>query len=178
MESFFIESDRLRLIPLTYDHLLLHYDPDKLASELGLISASIEIEEPFKSGYTDALENFWKPNILKYPEYYKWYTNWLIVIKSLNKAIGGIGLSGKLNENGETETGYALDLNHRNQGYATEALIRLSDWVFDHEAAKALIAHTHREKNASQSTLIKAGFILIAPEVTDDGEVFLWKKVK
>jgi len=26
--------------------------------------------------------------------------------------------------------------------------------------------------------LIKAGFSLIGPEITDDGEVFLWKKVK
>jgi len=178
MECFFIESNRLRLIQLTYDHLLLDNHPDKLAVELGLTSATILLEEPYKSGYTDALENFWKPNILKYPQYYKWYTNWLIVLKSSNCAIGGIGLAGMLNENGETETGYAMDLNHRNQGYATEALTRLTEWVFEHEAAIAVIAHTHRDKNASQQTLIKSGFTQKGPEVTDDGEVFLWRKVK
>ena len=119
MEYFNIESDRLRLIPLTYDHLLLNDDPDKLAFTLGLVSATIEMEESFNIAYSDALENFWKPNTLKYPKYYKWYTNWLIVLKSSNSAIGGIGLSGMLNAHGETETGYALDLNHRNKGYAT-----------------------------------------------------------
>ena len=178
MEYFNIESDRLRLIPLTYDHLLLNNYPEKLAFTLGLVSATIEMEQAFITAYTEALENFWKPNTLKYPKYYKWYTNWLIVLKSSNSAIGGIGLSGILNQQGETETGYALDLNHRNKGYATEALTRLTQWVFEHEAAQALIAHTHREKNASQSTLIKAGFSLIGPEITDDGEVFLWRKVK
>lgn len=176
MEYFFIESDRLKLIPLTYDHLLLHEHPEKLAAALGLTSATIQMEEPFKSGYVDALENFWKPNIIKYPHYYKWYTNWLIVLKSINSAIGGIGLAGILNENGETETGYAMDLHHRNKGYATEALSKLADWVFEHEGAKSLIAHTYRETNASQRTLIKSGFTCIGPEITDDGEVFLWRK--
>lgn len=98
MEYFFIESDRLQLIPLTYDHLLLHEHPEKLAAALGLTSATIQMEEPFKSEYVDALENFWKPNRIKYPHYYKWYTKWLIVLKSINSAIGGIGLAGILNE--------------------------------------------------------------------------------
>ncbi len=147
-----------------------------MAKTLGLRNCLIQCGEPFDEAFEDALENFWKPMSKENPQDYEWFTNWLIVLKFENTTIGGIGLSGKPNEKGETETGYAIDIHYRGKGYMTQALALMCKWFFEQNDTKSLIAHTMPNGIISQKTLIKNGFELIGPEVTDDGEVLLWRK--
>lgn len=176
---FCIESEHLELIPLTYEQLCLYTkNIDLLAENLNLKNCRIETEEPFASGFVEAIENFWIPKAKENQAHYQWFTHWLIVLKESRETIGGIGLSGLPNEKGETETGYAMDLKHRNKGYMSEALGCLCDWALQQPNMKAVIAHTMPDGIISQKTLLNNGFELVGPTVTDDGHVLLWRKQK
>ncbi len=172
---FYIESERLRLIPLNEELLLLYNEPEKLAEKLQIKSYQVKQEPIFEEGMKDALENFWLPKVKENPADYQWFTHWAIILKKEEIAVGGIGVSGPPNEKGETETGYGLDINQHGKGYATEALQCLAEWAFQHPNLKAIVAHTFPEGHSSQRVLIKNNFQNLGMTTTDDGEVLEWK---
>jgi len=172
---FFIESERLKMIPLTNQLLkLLHTDRPKMELSLGLNISSMDIDPFYKNEVDDAMLNFWLPKTLENPEAYMWYTNWEIILKSENVSIGGMGFAGEPNENGEVETGYMIDGQHHNKGYATEALQLLSQWAFTQQKVKAIIVHTFDHNLASRKILTKCGF----HETGTDGEGLMTFKLE
>lgn len=161
---FFIESERLKLIPLTHELLqLYHTNRSALDQHLGLTASAIQVAPGYQSEIDDAMVNFWLPKTLEHADRYYWYTNWEIVLKSANISIGGIGFAGYPNEAGELQVGYMIDLQQQRKGYATEALRTITDWAFKHDDVKAIIGQTPPGNAASQATLLKNGF-------TADGE--------
>ncbi|MEO8174615.1 MAG: hypothetical protein ABI581_16085, partial [Sediminibacterium sp.] len=109
---FFIESSRLRLIPL--DHHLLNLsvtDRPLMEKIMGLEVSAMEIDPLFQHEYLDAVTNFFLPQTAVNPEHYVWVTNWEIVLKEENRSVGGICLAGLPMETGETTIGYAIDKN-------------------------------------------------------------------
>jgi RimJ/RimL family protein N-acetyltransferase len=156
---FFIESERLRMIPLT-NELLQLCDANRAAMELavGLNISTMQVDPYYKNEVDDAMVNFWLPKTLEHPETYMWYTSWEIILKSSNTSIGGMGFAGEPNEKGEAETGYMIDQQHHNKGFATEALRLLSGWAFAQEKVKAIIVHTYEDNMASKKLLMKCGF--------------------
>lgn len=168
---FYIESERLRLIPLNLNQLHIYHQSEALAKELGLIALNIDMEPFFQREFDDALQNFWKPFVEKNPEHYQWFTNWLIVLKEENTAIGGIGLTGLPNENQETEVGYGIGLGYRKKGYATEALGCLCQWAFKHLELGTIVANTPVDLFNSQRVLQRAGF----ESAKADNELLRWE---
>lgn len=168
---FYIESERLRLIPLNLHQLRIYNHSEALAINLGLEVAKVETEPFFQTEFDDALQNYWLPQVEKNADNYVWFTNWLVVQKQENIGIGGIGLAGLPNENGESEIGYGMDLKQRGKGYATEALVCLSQWAFQNENLKIIVAHTPLDLLNSQRVLQKAGFLLIKTE----NELLRWE---
>ena len=162
---FYIESQRLRLIPLT-NEMFQSCLKDRAAFEtsLGLIPSHMEVEEFFKKEYDDAVENFWLPNLAAYPDQYLWITNWEIVSLEHNTIIGGIVMGGLNMVDGEATTGYMIDKKHWNKGYASEALNLICDWAFSHPHVQSIKANTLLDGFASQRVLIKAGFVQIGSE--------------
>ncbi|RYD89550.1 MAG: N-acetyltransferase [Sphingobacteriales bacterium] len=159
---FFIETERLKLIPLTHQLLQLCYaNRAEMEQALGLNISAMQVAPFYRAEYEDALLNFWLPNSLKYPDKYQWYTTWEIVLKETNTAVGGIGFAGYANEAGEAETGYMIDELQQRKGYATEALRAITNWAFEDEYVKAVIAQTPADNSASQKLLEKAGFMYI-----------------
>jgi RimJ/RimL family protein N-acetyltransferase len=155
----FIESERLKMTPLTHELLqLLHTDRSAMERALGLNISNPQISDFYKKEIEDAMINFWLPKTLANPEAYKWYTDWEIILKSTNTAIGGMGFNGEPNENGEAEIGYMIDQQHQNKGYATEALQLLIKWAFTQDAVKAIIVHTYADNLPSLKILAKCGF--------------------
>lgn len=171
---FYIESERLRLIPLNLHQLRIYNNPEALATNLRLTATKVETEPFFQNEFDDALQNHWIPMVENNPDNYKWFTNWLIVLKQENTAVGGIGLAGLPNEHGESEIGYGMDLNQRGKGYATEALVCLSQWAFQNSNLKTIVAHTPLDLQNSQRVLQKAGFLLIKTE----NELLRWELTK
>ncbi len=162
---FYIQSKRLRLIPLTRD-MFMSCIKDRVAFEisLGLNPSNLEMDDFFKKEYDDAVVNFWIPQLAANPEQYQWITNWEIVLLEENTIIGGIGIAGIPDKVGETNTGYMISKKHWNKGYATEALNCLCDWVFSHEHINCINANTLIDGFTSQRVLIKAGFLKIGED--------------
>lgn len=168
---FYIESERLKLIPLNLQQLRIYNNAEALAENLGITTAKVETEPFFQSEFDDALQNHWTPLVEQNSDNYIWYTNWLIILKEESIAVGGIGLTGLPDENGSCETGYGMDLNHRGKGYATEALVCLANWAFQNPDLNVIIAHTPVDLMNSQRVLHKAGFQYVMTE----GELILWE---
>jgi ribosomal-protein-alanine N-acetyltransferase len=156
---FFIESERLKMIPLTHQLLqLLHTGRSAMEFSLGLNISNMQIDPFYKNEVNDAMINFWLPKTLEHPDAYIWYTSWEIVLKSSNTSIGGMGFAGEPNELGEAETGYMIDQQHQNKGYATEALQLLTAWAFTQEKVTAIIVHTFGDNLPSRRILAKCSF--------------------
>jgi ribosomal-protein-alanine N-acetyltransferase len=160
---FFIESERLRLIPLTHQQLqLVHTDRPALELSLGLNTSAMQVDPLYQVEIDDAMINFWLPKTLEHREQYQWYTSWEIVLKSTNTIIGGMGFAGEPNDKGEVETGYMIDGHHHNKGYATEALKTMIQWAFTHEAVKTIIIRTFSDNLPSRRLLDKCRFKQVA----------------
>ncbi|WP_295717602.1 GNAT family N-acetyltransferase [Mucilaginibacter sp.] len=156
---FFIESERLKLMSLTHEQLLLlRQDRALMEISIGLTPSFMLVEPFYYAEIIDALDNFWLPNTLAHPEKYLWYTDWELVLKSANTSVGGMGFAGYPNENGEAEIGYMIDGNHHNKGFATEALKTMIAWAFTHQFVKAIIVHTYADNLPSCRLLDKCGF--------------------
>ncbi|MVT06625.1 GNAT family N-acetyltransferase [Chitinophaga tropicalis] len=157
---FFIESERLKLLPLTHELLLLLYRSDRSEMEnvLGLTPSRMQVDPLYQEEITDALINFWLPQTLDYPDRYEWYTNWEIILKDTNTSIGGIGFAGYPDENGEAEVGYMLDQQHQGLGYAAEALETIVNWAFTNKEVNVVNARTPVDNTPSRKLLEKVGF--------------------
>jgi len=156
---FYIESSRIKLLPLSNYYLLLWKNSRAdMEKELGLEISNQLIDEFHLSEIKDALINFWIPNTAENPENYIWFTNWEIILKENNTSIGGIGLIGLPNEKKETMIGYGIDRNYYNKGFATEAIKCLCEWVFLNSDTSSIIADTKPDNISSQKVLIKNGF--------------------
>jgi RimJ/RimL family protein N-acetyltransferase len=159
---FFIESERLKMIPLTHQLLqLLHSTRAAMEKSLGLNISNMQVDAFYANEVEDAMLNFWLPKTLAHPEAYKWYTSWEIVLRSTNTIIGGMGFAGEPNEMGEAEIGYMIDQQYQNKGYASEALKLLTNWAFGHEKVEAIIVHTYEDNLPSRKILTKNGFVEI-----------------
>lgn len=156
---FFIESERLKLIPLTYQQLLLlRQDRALMEISMGLTPSFMLVDPFYYAEIIDALDNFWLPNTLAYPDKYTWYTDWELVLKSTNTSVGGMGFAGYPNDNGEAEIGYMIDGNQHNKGFATEAIQAMINWAFTHPFVKAIIVHTYADNLPSRRLMDKCGF--------------------
>ena len=156
---FFIESERLRMIPLTHELLqLLQTGRATMEQSLGLTPSSWQVPEFYQKEIDDAMVNFWLPKTLANPDNFIWYTDWELVIKSTYSAIGGIGFNGEPNEKGEAEVGYMIEEGHQNKGFATEALKLMSGWALSQEQVKSVVVHTYNHNLPSVRILEKSGF--------------------
>jgi [ribosomal protein S5]-alanine N-acetyltransferase len=153
-----IETSRLKLVPLTHEQLILYKtDPISLANELGVTYSDRQHDPSTIEDVSEALE-FWLTNTLIYPHHFEWYTNWEIILKEENVAIGGIGFTGLPDEEGKSMVGYGLDLRYHGKGYASEALEAIITWAFQHPQLVKLVADTPLNNIPSQRVLIKCGF--------------------
>jgi [ribosomal protein S5]-alanine N-acetyltransferase len=155
-----IISKRLKLIPLD-NHLLEIWNREghkEMTSKLGLNPTEWQISEEYLVETEDALQNFWLPMTAQYADNFFWYTNWEIVLTSANVSVGGIGFAGFPDQEGVTMVGYFIDGNHREKGYASEALQCLIDWAKLEPSLKTIIADTPFFNLPSQNVLKKAGF--------------------
>ncbi len=157
---FFIESERLKMIPLTYEQLQLWHNSGRAAMEnaLGLNESNWQVDEFYQKEIDDAMVNFWLPKSLANPGEWIWYTDWEIVLKDQNISVGGMGFNGEPNEQGEAETGYMIANQYQNKGYATEALRLLSGWALAQSGVSAVMVHTYADNMPSVRLLQKSGF--------------------
>jgi RimJ/RimL family protein N-acetyltransferase len=109
------------------------------------------------------------------PDVAGWWTYLFIHLED-NALIGQGGFTGKANEAGMVEIGYAIVPAYRGRGLATEAAQGLTDYAFSHPHVQTVDAHTLAEPNASTRVLEKLGMVRVgsAPD-PDVGEVWHWR---
>lgn len=156
---FFIQSEKLKIIPLSH-YLLQLLSNNRASMELSMgLNISDPIIDPFyKKEMDDALINFWLPKTLENRSNYIWYTGWEIILKSENISVGGMGFNGEPNEFGEAEIGYLIYQQFQNKGYATEALRLLSNWALSQNNVKLVKVQTFEDNLPSKRILSKCGF--------------------
>jgi ribosomal-protein-alanine N-acetyltransferase len=158
-----IETRRLRLLALNHEQLqLLLNGRAALEQSMGLAQSNLQLntDENFLREFSRAIAEYNIPKVLQHPVCWAWFTHWLIIEKSENLAIGGIGASGLPDDNAEVMIGYFVDAKFEGRGYATEAVRGFTTWIFSHSTPCVIIADTPASHIASQKVLRKAGFTL------------------
>lgn len=150
-----LETMRLKIIPLTKEQFrLLLNGVSKLEEDMNLASSG----KLLNADTQQAMEMLYKESLL-HPHNYFWYTNWQIILKSENKAIGSMCFMKEPNCNGQVEIGYGINDDYRNNGYMTEAVICIYQWAFLQEDVSQIIAETEIDNYSSQKVLEKSGMI-------------------
>lgn len=163
---FIIHTERLSLCALSYDEVVLLSNGRKEFETAAGFSASdikLNAEEDFMDEFQNALIGYILPNLEKHADHFAWYTHWLIVEKSLNLTIGGIGGTGLPDDKGQTMIGYFIDGKFEGRGYATEAVNGFVQWQFSNPSLKSIFADTPVTNIGSQKVLQKAGFSFEGP---------------
>ena len=167
-----IKTERLGLIPLEHEHLLLYKnDAATLAQILNLNYQPSQNDTATAADHQEAIE-FWISNTATHRTHFEWYTNWLIILLERKVSIGGIGFAGMPDAEGKTMVGYGLDVRYHGKGFATEALLALCKWGFSHPNLLSIIADTPAQHMASQKVLIKSGFC----ETGRSTDIIHWQK--
>lgn len=157
-----LETTRLKLVPLQHEQLILYKNnPQALAANLGTRYIERQNDPTVAADLEEAI-GFWIKNTKEHREHFEWFTNWEIILKEENVAVGGIGFSGLPSETGTSMTGYGLDVRYHGRGIASEALQAIIPWGFKNENLKAIVADTPLLNFPSQRVLQKNGFYEIS----------------
>lgn len=91
------------------------------------------------------------------PENRIWYAPWKMTRKDDHTYIGDLGLKGPAREN-TVEIGYGVLPEHAGNGYTTEAVQAMTQWVFGNPDVVFIEAETEPDNQASLRVLEKCGF--------------------
>lgn len=163
---FQLDLNRIRLIPLSLEQLyVMSAGRNELDKVMGLALSDFELnsEVDLMDELTEAVDSFIIPRVQDNLENYRWFTHWIVVDKASSLNVGGFGVAGLPDEHGETLLGYYIDRKFEGQGYATEALAGLLEWMFENPDLKTVVADTYVDGYASQRVLQKNGFRLRGP---------------
>jgi hypothetical protein len=113
---FYLETERLKLIPLDLYHLrLLRQSRALMEKSLGLEPSAMAVDEFTRGEIAQALET-WIAQVSRHEAEYQWYTAWEIVLKDENLSVGGIGLTGPPDSIGETMVATTSTATTRTRG--------------------------------------------------------------
>lgn len=150
-----LETTRLQIIPLTIEQFcVLLNGVGELEKEMNLVSSGKSLDVDTQR----AMEMLYEESLL-HADNYNWFTNWQIILKSENKAIGSACFMKEPDAEGNVEIGYGINDDYRCKGYMTEAVIAMCQWAFLQEKVKAVIAETEIDNYGSHRVLEKSGMI-------------------
>ncbi len=167
---FSVETDRLRLIPLSYSQLKKYLRADNLLeNELGLSGTGRVIAEQVKG----MVDHFTLPGIKQASgNNYLFRTFWIAVDKMQNRIVAELGFKGEPDVNGEIEIGYGTMPDQEGKGYMTEAVSGLVRWAEQREDVNGILAETHMDNIASIRIVQKNGF----GQFDQKKEMLWWRK--
>lgn len=87
------------------------------------------------------------------------YEKWIIELKESHKPIGNISVNGIDNKNNYCNVGYVILYDYSGNGYATEALIKVSDYLLEEQKYYLVECSCNELNKASARVVQKAGFV-------------------
>lgn len=161
-----IETQRLKLLPLTLDQLRLYIaDTYRLEQLMGLQKGSRILAEPVLSIVT----HFTIPRLQDSSYEPLYHTLWMAVDRQKQQFVAEAKFKGEPDETGTVEIGYGTYPTLQRQGYMTEMVRGLLTWAGQQPDVRRVVADTEAENVASQKVLEKSGFRLF-----DQIEEMLW----
>ncbi|KZE64324.1 hypothetical protein AWM68_14660 [Fictibacillus phosphorivorans] len=161
-----IETSRLLLLPYTYERVVATLKGKRdLENLLGY-----KVSNEWPSPQYMKLIKMKKDKLKRAPEVSIWSR--IVVHKESGTLIGEIGCKGGPDEKGTVEIGYGMVNEARNNGFATEMVIGLTDWLSAHPEVKRIIAECLITNIPSAKVLEKSGFKLI----NKNHEMLYWEK--
>jgi len=176
-QEFQLETDRLKLLPLSLDDLLLEIrNPRLLAERLGVAPPMVAPGEEFREILRGVAAEMSGDIGRTGPgaDGPAWPLRWVIVGKEDGRIIGGFIWKGRPDAHGKVEIGYGLDEPYRGRGYMTEALREVAGWALRQPHVVAVLAETEKGNTASHRVLAKAGFTRFAE--TED--FYWWRRLR
>ncbi len=162
-----ISTNRLIIKPLSLEELQWHStSPKDFARSMSVASSLSVIDTETK----DAIDNVLIPNLAKKPSNPLFWTMWLIIDTAKMAIVGALCFHGSPDENLEIEIGFGTDPVYRNQGYMTEAVSAVADWLKANTNIRSIKAETNVNNLASIKLLNKSNFKKI--ETKNDIVVF------
>jgi ribosomal-protein-alanine N-acetyltransferase len=164
-----IQTERLRLIPLTLDQLRRYIPaPEDLELELGIGVSRDIVTDRLGRAITMKVAKMEKANPLEH----NWYTYWLIVVKDRPYGAGLAGFKGIPDYQGKIEIGYGIDPVYRNTGYMTEAVKGLISWAFQDPRCRTVVAPNTKKVNLASNRVLEKAGMRVYNETED---AFDWK---
>ena len=148
-----MQTARLRLEPMTAEtaRAILAGDMSWLAVA-GLAAADGWPHDDTADGLAMAVKAGYPPG-------------WLVTARGA--VIGDCGTHGPVDEAGRVEIGYGLAAPSRGQGYGSEAVAAVTEWLLSQPGVREVRAHTLTSNAPSRRVLEKAGFTYVG---LDEGE--------
>jgi len=150
-----LETDRLRIIPLTHNQLINYLQTD------GSLEEELDVE-PLKRKIgielIDAFETIILPAVGNPSKNFLFSTLWTIIDKERRVMVGDFCFKGEANTDGEVEIGYGIYPQFQKKGYMTEAVGVICQWAFEQNRVASVLAETNNTNTASQKVLMKNGF--------------------
>ena len=148
-----LQTARLRLEPLTAEtaRAIVAGDLSGLTA-IGLAAADGWPHDDTADGLAMAVKTGHPPG-------------WLVTVGGT--VIGDIGTHGPVDEAGRVEIGYGLAAPSRGQGYGSEAVAAVTEWLLSQPGVRQVRAHTLTSNAPSRRVLEKAGFTYLG---LDEGE--------
>lgn len=151
-----IQTERLRLLPLTHDQLQQYLRADhSLEEALQVVPIDLVISPELK----EAIEQAFLPNTANPEKNYLFCTLWTIILKAESRMVADLCIVDEPNENGEIEIGYGTYEADQGKGYMTEAVGGIIQWARQQPAVKTIVAGTDKTNIASYTILQKNGFV-------------------
>jgi ribosomal-protein-alanine N-acetyltransferase len=151
-----IETNRLRLIPLTYEQLIKYIQCDhSLEAELNLNKTTRIMSPALK----EALEQTILPNVADTSKNYLFSTLWTVISKGDNQMVADLCIVGEPNAEGEIEIGYGTYDEFQNKGFMTEAVSGIIEWAYTQAGVKSILASTEKTNTPSFRVLEKNMFV-------------------
>lgn len=159
-----IETERLQVVPLSLEHLLLlEVDRNDMEKNLGLKLSNYNYSEDVDYDLSSVIDE-----LKRKKNDYLLYTYWEIILKSENKIIGEIKFSDTEIDD-YVEIGYVTNQNYRRKGYMSEALTIFVRYLFNYTNIKTIKAIIDTTNTASAIVARKIGMNCIKRE---NGEMF------
>ena len=155
-------TERMRLVPLTPEHRqAFQQSREAFAVLLGvtLPAAWPECPEAFGPGFPEA-PTPWSP--------------YLFLHRDEPRLIGNGGYVGGPDADGVVEIGYEIGPEHQGRGFATEAAGAMVATAFE-AGARAVIAHSLAETNASNAVLQKLGMRFDGALEQEGRQIWRWR---
>jgi RimJ/RimL family protein N-acetyltransferase len=170
-----IVTERLALVATTPE--MLRADFAKSPEFAQFIDARVPATWP-SEGWDEDAYNYLLSRMEKYPDCRGWSRYIVLKAPEGRTLAGGCGLLGPIELTDDPEIGYGLLPEFQRQGYATEAVTALVEWIFQHLHVRSVNAQTFPGHSGSLGVLARCGFHPAGPGPGPEEGTLLFRKFR